>query len=748
MKSIDLNTSWNLFTNDDEIKCDLPYDVLVDSARDFSCSLGELNGYHPTRRAVFVKTMPRVAHGKAVLVVSGACGFGDVFLNGEVIGSLRGYAPQSFDLTDRLLGSRNILKLDMISSPGMSDKYTGLGIAGGVKLVVSDVLDIDYQSLFVKTDTVGDKTYADVEVSVTNGGEAVKFVLDCTATNARGKRAGKKQRKIYMRAGQTKTFTVRVRINKAYEWTPSDPYMYSMTAKIITADGAEKQVATRFGIVSRSLNNVRGLYINNKNTLLLGAYISHADAALGGVSNYSNEKRRLEALRSAGYNAVHYVECPTDAALDACDDTGMYAFVDIYSQMYEGKAPLDGHIFFDGGASAGASVLALRNHPSVTLYGVADDVPECYNRHDGHAAIARVASIVREFDGTRPVTVSAREFVPTAKELDEAGVSKLPNSDAEAVNVGRERGLFDALTAGAFEAVDVCGFNYLHPLYSTEKLKRDRLIIGARTSSDRAFESLDETEKNSRVIGDFNECGIDYPGGGKINEILCTRGDFDAICDEKPQSVYKRILLGARNIAYITVLDPDTDEPVHMWNWPRSLGQTVTVRVYTSGDVVALYLNGRLVGRKLAGRINKHTATFKTEYYPGTLEAVGYYKGVECARTRLKSAGSPKSVRLSAYDKSLSLSRGDVGFVYIDVCDRDGDIVPYAMRSLTATVTGARLLSFINADPMLRKNSFDTCPAYGGRAMAVIKPEEEGKAVVKITGDGLLSSKISFKIKE
>ena len=170
--------------------------------------------------------------------------------------------------------------------------------------------------------------------------------------------------------------------------------------------------------------------------------------------------------------------------------------------------------------------------------------------------------------------------------------------------------------------------------------------------------------------------------------------------------------------------------------------------MYTSGDVVALYLDGRLIGRKLAGKVNRHIATFRVDYYPGTLEAVAYFKGVECARTTLKTASSPKVVKLNAYEKNLSVSRGDLGFVVIDVCDRDGALVPYAMRSLTATVTGGELVSFINADPMLRKSAFDVCPAYGGRALAVVKPDPaENKVCVKITGDGLLSSKISFKIK-
>ena len=748
MKSVDLNTNWNVDVGEGRYDCDLPHDATVGSARDYACAFGQLNGYIPAARAVFSRALPQVKHGNAALVISGACGMGDVFVNDEKIGTVSDYGPVTFYLGDMLAGAYNTVRVELYNSPAMYDKYVGLGIAGGVKLVVSDVAaDIEYRSVFVKTVTAGDKTYADVALTACNyADKPEKFVLDCTVHNARGKRAGKKQRKIVLRAGQSKALSVRVRINNPYEWSPSDPYTYTMTAKLISSDGTEREESVRFGVVARSLNPTRGLYVNNRNVLLFGAYVSHADAALGGASVYCNEVRRLEALKSIGYNAVHFVGCPTEAALDACDDVGMYAFVDLLDRLIAGKTPFVGmepHLYI------AEKLLALRNHPSVVMYGVADDVPECYGRNDGHALISSIADIIREIDGTRPVTVSAREFVPTLKELEAAGVKRTHyESDSAMINAGREKNLFETLTAGAFDSVDVCGFNYLYPLYESEKSKRDRLIVGARTSSERAFESLDATEKNNRVIGDFNECGIDYLGGGKLNEIYTTLGDIDAIGCEKPQAVYKRILLGERNIAYITCSDPDTDEAVNMWNWPRYLGQKITVKVYTSGEVVALYRDGKLIGRKLAGKVNRHIATFRVDYYPGTLEAVAYFKGVECARTTLKTASSPKVVKLNAYEKNLSVSRGDLGFVVIDVCDRDGALVPYAMRSLTATVTGGELVSFINADPMLRKSAFDVCPAYGGRALAVVKPDPaENKVCVKITGDGLLSSKISFKIK-
>ncbi len=749
---MDLDKNWLVAVDESSFSVDLPFDATATAARDYSCAFGELNGYHPAAKATFTKSLPKISEGEATLVISGACGYGDVILNGETVGKIKSYAPVEIDLTDKLNSAKNTLVISLVSVPGMSDKYMGLGIAGGVRLLTEKDLDITAGSLFVTTETVGDKTYADVHFTVKNIGEAKKLVLECTAFNARGKRAGKKQRKIYARANTVKDYTVRIRIAKPYEWTPLDPYMYSVQAAIIYGE-EDISASTRFGLVTRELNTIRGLYINGKFEQLYGAYVSHADALIGAVSNYSNEVRRLSALKELGYNAVRFTECPCDATLDALDDIGMYAYVDLFATLGAGKAPLDGHIFADGVdcfiPATVASIKKLRVHPSVTLYGVADDVPECYNRNNGHAVIAAIADEIRNLDVSRPITVSAREEVPTARELEDAGIRRHFDTEAAMKNAAREKDLFDTLTAGAFEAVDICGFNYLYPLYEVEASKRGRYIVGSRTSADKAFDSLEETEKTLRIIGDFGECGIDYPGGGKVNEQLCTLGDLDAICEPKPQGVLKSIMLGCRNVAYITVLDPDTEKPVHMWNWPRYLGQTVTVNVYTSGDVVALYLDGRLIGRKLAGKINRHIATFKTEYYPGTLEAVSYYKGMECARATLKSAASPKTVKISTPSKNLYLSRGDIGFVRVEVCDRDGNPVPFAMRTLNATVTGGELIGFINADPMLRKSEPDSCPAFEGKTLCAVKPDSsEDKMTVKISGEGLLASKVTFKIKD
>ena len=73
MKSVDLNTNWNISTGGESYVCDLPHDVTANAARDYACAFGESNGYIPDARAVFVRDLPKTT-GETLLAISGACG--------------------------------------------------------------------------------------------------------------------------------------------------------------------------------------------------------------------------------------------------------------------------------------------------------------------------------------------------------------------------------------------------------------------------------------------------------------------------------------------------------------------------------------------------------------------------------------------------------------------------------------------------------------------------------------------------
>ena len=68
---------------------------------------------------------------------------------------------------------------------------------------------------------------------------------------------------------------------------------------------------------------------------------------------------------------------------------------------------------------------------------------------------------------------------------------------------------------------------------------------------------------------------------------------------------------------------------------------------------------------------------------------------------------------------------------------------------MEVTVGGdGELYALTNADPELSlPASVKTISVYEGRALAVVRGTGEGKMTVKVTGDGLLSNKITIKVK-
>ena len=217
-----------------------------------------------------------------------------------------------------------------------------------------------------------------------------------------------------------------------------------------------------------------------------------------------------------------------------------------------------------------------------------------------------------------------------------------------------------------------------------------------------------------------------------------------------------------RSESLITVSDPEapqkTDSAGHsvkeahsVWNWPHNLGRNIDIEVFSGGEVVALYRDGKLIGRKLAGKINKHIATFRTEYYPGKLEAVSYHKGRECSRVTLESVTAPRTVKLNCGRKSAAA--GELIFVEICVNDKEGRLVPYASREVELSVEGSgELYALGSADPELRTRTGgeNICQVYDGRALAVIKTKSggAGKITVKAAGDGLTCGKINLRVKD
>lgn len=782
MEFIDLNNNWKycsrIESTDDMVilpaleVVNLPVDLLLCKRRDYFAPLGESNSYYNASCATFYNELPKLQNFERLyLEISGLSGIADIYINNIFAANVASAAPYMLDITDFYIPSiQNSIKLSVTASP-QSGKYTGLGISGGIKLIVRrDKLAVSPYGIQVITTALSEQAHLNIKVTLENSSSVKKqATLEVLLYNARSKRVTRRIKHVMIKANSSKLFEFKARLTRHYVYTAADPYMYSACVNVMTDDllTALDSASTSFGICNSALTN-KGLAINGKLTKLKGAVMSHDNGILGMVSLPDAELYKLSRIKKLGYNAVRYIGCPTDACLNALDKLGLYALIDIFDVWQEGKFPLDGHVNFlaNWRSDMICTLLKARNHPSVIMYSLGNNISECYNRGGGAALATELATLLKQFDGSRVITANASELVPLRQEL--AAVAKIESSQdykTAALSLGREKDLFKKQTSEFFKAVDVAGYSNLHSRYANDKSISGRMIVGLASAPNCVFDALDETDKNSNVIGDFKASGADYlgaaTGGGELSNAQLSFvkphssfcGDLDIIYSSKPQAYYRQILMGDRSVSLITVADPDSitangvSAPVlkNWWNWQRFLGKAVEIQVFSGGEVVALYLNDKLIGRKLAGKENKNIATFKTEYYPGKLEAVSFHKGFECSRTVLQTEGEPRAIKLKTSTKSVSV--GGISFIQVDICDKEGRLTnPECNIEVIITGEGS-VVCLGNANPTSEYASGNVCGVYEGKALVAVMGKAEGKITVKVVSEGLLCGKTIIKVK-
>ena len=199
------------------------------------------------------------------------------------------------------------------------------------------------------------------------------------------------------------------------------------------------------------------------------------------------------------------------------------------------------------------------------------------------------------------------------------------------------------------------------------------------------------------------------------------------------------------------------------WNYSGYEGKPVKVFVYSAADEVELFLNGKSVGTKAAGKENRYTAVFQVPYEAGVLTAVSRRKGssaagdgngsadsAELSRCELKTTGAPASIALSPERTVLAADGQSLSYVEVAILDADGNLVPDAQISLSAGLEseGARLAGFGSAAPVTEDNyTSGKCISYHGKAAAVVRAGyEECSAVLKVTADGLPEAQCSIRI--
>jgi beta-galactosidase len=455
---------------------------------------------------------------------------------------------------------------------------------------------------------------------------------------------------------------------------------------------------------------------------------------------------------------------PAPELLDLCDKMGFIVMDEAFDMWKKPKNPYDYHLYWDEWHKKDLEdqVLRDRNHPSVFIWSIGNEIPEQWAGQDGKdtsgTVIAReLAAIVHSLDTTRPIT-SAMDHPDPQNAIYSSG------------------------------ALDLVGFNYHHREYKTfpQKFPGKKFIATETVSSLNTRGHYDMPSDSIRRWPErwdkpFNEGNPDTtcsaydncsaPWGSSHEETLkeLLRYDFasgmfiwtgfDYIGEPTPyqwpaRSSYFGIvdLAGFPKDVYYLYQSLFTDKTVlHIfphWNW--KMGQTIDVwAYYNNADEVELFLNGRSLGTRKKQGDDLHVM-WRVVYESGTLKAVSRKNGKVVLTKEIKTAGRPAKIILSADRKIISADGKDLSFITIAIVDKEGNMVPGANNLVKFTITGEGFIAGVDNGSETSMESFKASErkAFNGLCLAVIQAKEKaGKVELNATSDGLSSANLTIEVK-
>ena len=699
-------------------------------------------------------TVPAEWKDKRVLVqFDGVYMNADVWLNGTHLGRHSyGYTSFVLDLTEHLREGANVLAVEVKTIQPNSRWYPGAGIYRHVWLKVFSPVHLANWGMAVTTPEVS-RDLAKVVVATTienTTGQRDEVVLETEIFSPQGESLGVKRSINRISEQQPYPYEQIFRVMRPALWSPDTPRLYTAVTTLKKGDEVLDTRRTAFGIRSIEFDAAKGFLLNGMPTLLKGACMHHDNGPLGAAAYDRAEERKVELMKSAGYNAIRCAHNPPSPAfLDACDRIGMLVINEAFDYWNRSKRLKHGDFPLRWQSDIESMVLRDRNHPSVMMWSIGNEITE--QHQDAGAKTAReLADYVRSLDSTRPVTAGMCQF----------------GMDTDWLN----REPFSA-------ALDVPGYNYRLQDFRSDHIRHpDRVMYMSESTGSEAFAYWSLVEDLDYVIGDFVWTGMDYLGESAVGWAalydptidfpwtLPYCGDLDLCGFRRPASYYRDVMWGDEGVyAFVQTPDPNATfgipykslwgwPDVQMsWTWPGHEGKGVNVEVYAGCERVRLLVNGKDYGVKTVGRETEYKAVWNDVIYePGTLQAIGYDGAGETAQWTLRTAGKPAAVRLWADRQVIAADGQDLSYVTVEIVDSQGVRIPDAKLPITLDVQGAgELIGFGSGNPRTAE-SFQARQrnAFEGRCLAIIKASKQpGTITVKADGPGLKTGAVTVDVR-
>ena len=739
----------------------LPYDWTI--AGPFSADAPSKRGgaYLPTGSAQFRKffTLPTADAGKHIEIqFDGIQANGEVFINGHSVGQRPyGYTSVHYDLTPFLTfgpDKPNVLDVNVNNSiQPLSRYYTGSGIERHVRLVVSNPVHVETWGLYVTTKDINPLTLEGglggirtatlhIQTTVNNSSDASQSVTvqpgligpdgqpaKIFAVEGRPLQALPPQT---IPAGQSATFAQDIVVTSPQLWDLDHPNLYQVSATVTQNGQPLDNATTTFGIRKIEYKPETGFWLNGKNIKILGVCLHEDGGAVGEAVPRSVYEERFGAMKALGANAIRLAHNPPNPVeLDVCDHMGIMVMDEMFDAWLTAKpnAERGYSMYFNDWSLKDLrdAVMRDRNHPSIIIWSAGNEIHDSGNNQRTRDILTGLVKAFHQYDPSRPVTQALLQ----------------PDRNNDYSN-------------GYADTLDVLGSNYRDSyMVNSQREKPSRKLINTEEHLDRNTWVF--LRDHPQLAGCFLWAGIDYLGEGAVARIpgvddpsgawpniSSIEGLVDRTLNFKPVGMERASWWSTKPVVYL--VRGSGNNTFADWSPQNNAGQT-TVSAYSNCQEVELFLNGQSLGAKPLPA-DASPRTWRVNYAPGELKAIGRDGGQDVATDILQTAGAPAKIVLTSDRTTASPGFDNVVFIRATVTDDKGVRVPTQKTSVKFTVDGPGVIVATDNGKPDDHTPFPSPErtVNAGRVLALVRATaDKGDLTVTASADGLTPGSLTLQ---
>ena len=687
-----------------------------------------------------------------------------IFVNGRIAGEWKyGYTCFEVDLTNELTDGENEILVRVVYRNPNTRWYSGAGIFRSVRLkerkkeahFVSDGIRIcafrkDTTKPFCVTDTWNVDLHMECEV-LKDTEETKDLTLRARILTLDGKEVCVPGQTAV--SGDGESF-LSAEITAPKLWDIGEGNLYVAEVSLYGGEVCLETEQVRFGFREVTYTTDEGMFLNGRHVKIHGVCEHHDLGALGAAFSKEVLRRKFEKLTEMGVNAIRTSHnIPATEFMDLADEMGIMVDSECFDMWFSSKTTYDYGRFFDEWAERDVErwIRRDRNHPSVIMWSVGNEIPDTLNAKKGPDTAHRLYDTVRRFDPE-------------------------PHAQA-AITIGANFNMYEP-GQKCSDVMDLAGYNYSEYLYADHhKQFPDWVIYGSETSSVLSSRNIYHFPKEKHIITEEDEqcsslgntvtgwCAESYEAvicddentPFSLGQFLWT--GFDYIGESTPydtkNSYYGQIdLAGFPKDSFYAFQAAWTDyrkKPmIHIAPyWDFNEGQIIDVTVYSNAPWVELFLNGESLGKKqgyayafkekVKGQERPHRENFagwQIAYRPGVLLAKAYDEnGTEIASDKKESFTDATKMSFLSEPKRY----GEFLFMEVAAVDEKGRIVENANNRVFVSAEGALCIEAIdNGDSAdFEQYRTDAKKLFGGRLLVILRILSGGDAKVTLSSKGL-----------